>query len=147
MIRRPPRSTRTDTLFPYTTLFRSSRRVDPRQLVSQRQELLDRAVQPEGRRHFGRGGRPRPHLTAVALSAITGPAASHARVRARRPAGAGERTGVARRRADRGESTLSDRQQPDRSRGALSPRGGRSARSDGYITGHGRGDRARALTL
>src|SRR3546814_4293328 len=25
-IRRPPRSTRTDTLFPYTTLFRSSRR-------------------------------------------------------------------------------------------------------------------------
>src|SRR3546814_12281260 len=28
MIRRPPRSTRTDTLFPYTTLFRSP---DPRQ--------------------------------------------------------------------------------------------------------------------
>src|SRR3546814_12317779 len=28
MIRRPPRSTRTDTLFPYTTLFRSGRRVD-----------------------------------------------------------------------------------------------------------------------
>src|SRR3546814_9926882 len=26
MIRRPPRSTRTDTLFPYTTLFRSVRR-------------------------------------------------------------------------------------------------------------------------
>src|SRR3546814_10073779 len=31
MIRRPPRSTRTDTLFPYTTLFRS-------------QELFDRSV-------------------------------------------------------------------------------------------------------
>src|SRR3546814_21130933 len=29
MIRRPPRSTRTDTLFPYTTLFRSSRRISP----------------------------------------------------------------------------------------------------------------------
>src|SRR3546814_4000953 len=28
MIRRPPRSTRTDTLFPYTTLFRSGRRVE-----------------------------------------------------------------------------------------------------------------------
>src|SRR3546814_8138958 len=28
MIRRPPRSTRTDTLFPYTTLFRSSSRPD-----------------------------------------------------------------------------------------------------------------------
>src|SRR3546814_7227138 len=27
MIRRPPRSTRTDTLFPYSTLFRSGRRV------------------------------------------------------------------------------------------------------------------------
>src|SRR3546814_4879057 len=27
MIRRPPRSTRTDTLFPYTTLFRSSGRL------------------------------------------------------------------------------------------------------------------------
>src|SRR3546814_18972924 len=30
MIRRPPRSTRTDTLFPYTTLFRSHGRVHPR---------------------------------------------------------------------------------------------------------------------
>src|SRR3546814_13239708 len=28
MIRRPPRSTRTDTLFPYTTLFRSAGAVD-----------------------------------------------------------------------------------------------------------------------
>src|SRR3546814_18682009 len=30
MIRRPPRSTRTDTLFPYTTLFRSWRRARQR---------------------------------------------------------------------------------------------------------------------
>src|SRR3546814_2299045 len=30
MIRRPPRSTRTDTLFPYTTLFRSRGRVAAR---------------------------------------------------------------------------------------------------------------------
>src|SRR3546814_3088559 len=29
MIRRPPRSTRTDTLFPYTTLFRSDLLLDP----------------------------------------------------------------------------------------------------------------------
>src|SRR3546814_15219717 len=29
MIRRPPRSTRTDTLFPYTTLFRSFSKVGP----------------------------------------------------------------------------------------------------------------------
>src|SRR3546814_5010407 len=32
MIRRPPRSTRTDTLFPYTTLFRSQQLVRPRGL-------------------------------------------------------------------------------------------------------------------
>src|SRR3546814_952370 len=30
MIRRPPRSTRTDTLFPYTTLFRSARQLPER---------------------------------------------------------------------------------------------------------------------
>src|SRR3546814_13493277 len=34
MIRRPPRSTRTDTLFPYTTLFRSWRQVRRRSLCS-----------------------------------------------------------------------------------------------------------------
>src|SRR3546814_20145484 len=33
MIRRPPRSTRTDTLFPYTTLFRSNRQVAGRELA------------------------------------------------------------------------------------------------------------------
>src|SRR3546814_7744930 len=40
MIRRPPRSTRTDTLFPYTTLFRSSedaaRPRDGRQVLGRR---------------------------------------------------------------------------------------------------------------
>src|SRR3546814_13122527 len=30
MLRRPPRSTRTDTLFPYTTLFRSGREMEGR---------------------------------------------------------------------------------------------------------------------
>src|SRR3546814_2115624 len=34
MIRRPPRSTRTDTLFPYTTLFRSVAIVDPAKVGS-----------------------------------------------------------------------------------------------------------------
>src|SRR3546814_20949987 len=38
MIRRPPRSTRTDTLFPYTTLFRSTINFDPK-LVSQAAKL------------------------------------------------------------------------------------------------------------
>src|SRR3546814_6518119 len=36
MIRRPPRSTRTDTLFPYTTLFRS------RTLIGRRNAFLQR---------------------------------------------------------------------------------------------------------
>src|SRR3546814_8255417 len=46
MIRRPPRSTRTDTLFPYTSLFRSSRGA----LVI-RSHLLAELVEIEG---FGR---------------------------------------------------------------------------------------------
>src|SRR3546814_19804705 len=33
MIRRPPRSTRTDTLFPYTTLFRSFRRAEREKMI------------------------------------------------------------------------------------------------------------------
>src|SRR3546814_10557730 len=39
MIRRPPRSTRTDTLFPYTTLFRSAR-VPLDELGTFREELI-----------------------------------------------------------------------------------------------------------
>src|SRR3546814_16609481 len=35
MIRRPPRSTRTDTLFPYTTLFRSRKRLSTRKRLSE----------------------------------------------------------------------------------------------------------------
>src|SRR3546814_1502429 len=34
MIRRPPRSTRTDTLFPYTTLFRAGTGLDHQQVTS-----------------------------------------------------------------------------------------------------------------
>src|SRR3546814_9368026 len=41
MIRRPPRSTRTDTLFPYPTLFRSARNTDrPSSLERVRRPLL-----------------------------------------------------------------------------------------------------------
>src|SRR3546814_5812942 len=42
MIRRPPRSTRTDTLFPYTTLFRASsvnEVIQPLSLTSPKREL------------------------------------------------------------------------------------------------------------
>src|SRR3546814_15051431 len=47
MIRRPPRSTRTDTLFPYTTLFRSRHGADD----------LD-ALHHSGRRSGPRGDAP-----------------------------------------------------------------------------------------
>src|SRR3546814_2840540 len=44
MIRRPPRSTRTDTLFPYTTLFRSARITLQRALQRGEQAGLAAAV-------------------------------------------------------------------------------------------------------
>src|SRR3546814_18567746 len=46
MIRRPPRSTRTDTLFPYTTLFRSA-------TVDEGEQGLDLVIAV---------GPPRPHM-------------------------------------------------------------------------------------
>src|SRR3546814_12317776 len=58
MIRRPPRSTRTDTLFPYTTLFRSvGRRRHPARVAQAGQT---RAVR--GRAGLAAGHRPR-HLS------------------------------------------------------------------------------------
>src|SRR3546814_16136123 len=44
MIRRPPRSTRTDTLFPYTTLFRSHRGAPVDEAA--RQPLVERVRKP-----------------------------------------------------------------------------------------------------
>src|SRR3546814_20649868 len=40
MIRRPPRSTRTDTLCPYTTLFRSKAKAHPAQLSGGQQQRV-----------------------------------------------------------------------------------------------------------
>src|SRR3546814_17862924 len=45
MIRRPPRSTRTDTLFPYTTLFRSKSDADPVRRLDHRPPDHRRLVQ------------------------------------------------------------------------------------------------------
>src|SRR3546814_4423598 len=44
MIRRPPRSTRTDTLFPYTTLFRSDRAGRARGIVAAALKASQRAA-------------------------------------------------------------------------------------------------------
>src|SRR3546814_6397040 len=52
MIRRPPRSTRTDTLFPYTTLFRSVLHVERAARVDQQAE----AVAPAQHRQRRGGG-------------------------------------------------------------------------------------------
>src|SRR3546814_10849232 len=63
MIRRPPRSTRTGTLFPYTTLFRSraapaaSGRDQPRSARFQRDERRARLPGPD--RTQGQAARPR----------------------------------------------------------------------------------------
>src|SRR3546814_3662535 len=70
MIRRPPRSTRTDTLFPYTTLFRSRRRPDAvdgflRQLRRPLLHLLPVRSDPPGIRGGPRAGKGHPRLHPV----------------------------------------------------------------------------------
>src|SRR3546814_9383571 len=71
MIRRPPRSTRTDTLFPYTTLFRSRPgHAAARLLHLRRRHHPDRARRRPGRRaEVGRQldlqDRQRPHRLPV----------------------------------------------------------------------------------
>src|SRR3546814_4663573 len=55
MIRRQPRSTRTDTLFPYTTLFRSRDSGGLRQPLLLHQEF-ERAIAPAAGRHLELAG-------------------------------------------------------------------------------------------
>src|SRR3546814_3615728 len=74
MIRRPPKSTRTDTLFPYTPLFRSAAAADP--------------AAEDPAQHRGRGPPARPadrHLGGGAAGARTHPG------RTLQPAAAGRR--------------------------------------------------------
>src|SRR3546814_6637134 len=49
MLRRPPRSTRTDTLFPYTTLFRSTTAPSILLVSTQNTEARTHAKTPSGR--------------------------------------------------------------------------------------------------
>src|SRR3546814_4931924 len=55
MIRRPPRSTRTDTLFPYTTLFRSDDDMARIVAALQAEAEIDAAEQMFRVRRIGRG--------------------------------------------------------------------------------------------
>src|SRR3546814_1543839 len=83
MIRRPPRSTRTDTLFPYTSLFRScgrsqgsfpapgllpekARRLSLSAHLSLR-VLRDHRAPPADRQAWHRGSLPRPPVARTAL--------------------------------------------------------------------------------
>src|SRR3546814_7576623 len=56
MIRRPPRSTRTDTLFPYTTLFRSLRHAERAQLLDERHGVWRATVRCDAQLHHSRCG-------------------------------------------------------------------------------------------
>src|SRR3546814_18752020 len=57
MIRRPPRSTRTDTLFPYTTLFRAAPRDrDGRQPAAAVAAALHRRARGAANTFYGAGG-------------------------------------------------------------------------------------------
>src|SRR3546814_68174 len=98
MIRRPPRSTRTDTLFPYTTLFRAFRELagaeqavasgnrqrrqfDPTRGTAQAvfshgtHEMMQGLVAIASNQHQRTGGLERKHVTHVTLlgSVLTGP--------------------------------------------------------------------------
>src|SRR3546814_13107077 len=74
MIRRPPRSTRTDTLFPYTTLFRSGRHMlDPDDHVGV-DVRLEQGGGDAGQAVEGPHGQVRPTSTiapAIAAAAAT----------------------------------------------------------------------------
>src|SRR3546814_11020437 len=79
MIRRPPRSTRTDTLCPYTTLFRSPRQLPRRSQPARYPVLLDRgsllrrvAGGPDGTG----GGAQRPARSSAPAALRRQPAAS-----------------------------------------------------------------------
>src|SRR3546814_2458808 len=62
MIRRPPRSTRTDTLFPYTTLFRSRHQLR----IVQGGELDEPHAVGEGTPHLGGHPQREPGLADAA---------------------------------------------------------------------------------
>src|SRR3546814_13036979 len=68
MIRRPPRSKRTDTLLPYTTCFRSDQPPDALDVVVRQRPVGVGGVDP----HARAGGEGRPVLH-VALHRLTAP--------------------------------------------------------------------------
>src|SRR3546814_14890128 len=75
MIRRPPRSTRTDTLFPYTTLFRSEVARDGAGSTIRAWDVSQDCITEHDRRHallrqHVAGAAPNNRLVAVALRPV-----------------------------------------------------------------------------
>src|SRR3546814_2438095 len=81
MIRRPPRSTRTDTLFPYTTLFRS-RRVEVPGLKGRVDAGAGHALAVEHHRRDGFGGKTVSSALALQRAQVAGAAMAKAELRA-----------------------------------------------------------------
>src|SRR3546814_1690040 len=81
MIRRPPRSTRTDTLFPYTTLFRS-RRVEVPGLKGRVDAGAGHALAVEHHRRDGFGGKTVSSALALQRAQVAGAAMAEAELRA-----------------------------------------------------------------
>src|SRR3546814_3261957 len=112
MIRRPPRSTRTDTLFPYTTLFRSS------PACAGHGRRLESARKGGARGRPGRaaaGGPRQPDARGVAGHAAAGNPAprtgSEGDAVAGRASAGPQGLGTPRRGSDRGTSAARERRQ------------------------------------
>src|SRR3546814_13538279 len=90
MIRRPPRSTRTDTLFPYTTLFRSHIRGGSRlEGRLRKRRILPSPVQAHHRHDTPCLQEEVPHSRVRALLTAAGKRKNGARCTSRRVAGPG----------------------------------------------------------
>src|SRR3546814_8917184 len=81
MIRRPPRSTRTDTLFPYTTLFRSrNRKVPAFWVLMTHANLSTRGPPPISVNHQSLHRRSVRAHAGAAVAFVTGPAVDDVRM-------------------------------------------------------------------
>src|SRR3546814_18646038 len=77
MIRRPPRSTRTDTLFPYTTLFRSSRTLSNTLMKACMIELFRHRLERAEPDHDSPAIFLKPGLSTAVAAILSQPAAPH----------------------------------------------------------------------
>src|SRR3546814_12007991 len=134
MIRRPPRSTRTDTLFPYTTLFRSvaGQPVEPRGDVGRVDRHLSRRAARRSFLPFGQAREEPP---------IIGIGAGEARLdeRCPRPALPGQRLGAVPCALALGPVGIDAAGEPHGGGGGAARAGGRRVRTGGERQGRSLG--------